>query len=229
MGKKLGTDQFSGLAAAVVAQLPRDLDPKVAQAWIVGDGQRALRDVLDRALREGPPPPVDPDDYDDWVDELDLTTIERHEFEVTIDPTQTVEQMVATGQYRNVTPDYTTTLFGSHRAITGTKPIKQKVVAFRIGRNSATLDRAKRLRSRLNLGAIGIDHELAFGVQHKNALMDLGYIVNLDSVFVLDGKSRVSYLDVRGNLIAYWNLCMADACVNWSCLTWFFGLASESA
>lgn len=48
MEKKIQTDQFAELAAAVVQSLPRDMDPNTAQGWITN--REALAKVLWEAL-----------------------------------------------------------------------------------------------------------------------------------------------------------------------------------
>ncbi|MBI4135577.1 hypothetical protein HY477_02480 [Candidatus Uhrbacteria bacterium] len=220
MEKKLGTDQFAGLAAVVIAEMPRDLAPEVAQAWMEGGGRLALRDALDRALRQGPPPSVDPDA---WVDTLDLAKIERRVFEIVVDPNLTIEQMVAASEYNYADPNHTTAVFGACRKVTGTKPVKAKVVAFCVGRN-ATRKQAIRLRSRLNLGAICIQHELALGAQHKNAQRDLNWIVNADDEVLVHGVRVVSYLDGGpGDR----DLGLYGAGLGWRADAWFLGLLSE--
>lgn len=213
MSKKLAVDQFAGLAAVVIAEMPRDLDAEVAQAWMEGAGRIALRGVLDSALREGPPPPVDPDA---WVDTLDLTKVELRYFDLTIDPTQTIEQGVVAGAYDYTHPAHTTAVFGSCRKITGDTPIKQRVAAFRIGRN-ATRQQAKRLRARLNLGAICIQHELALGAQYQQAQRDLNWIVNADDEVSVGGYSVVSYL---GGYDAFRYLDCVGARSGWGGSTW---------
>lgn len=222
MSKKMSREQLQELTAVVVRAVPRDLDSEVAQRWIVGEGQATLRGVLDRALREGPPPPMDPDA---WVDELDLTRIERREFEIVIDPTKTIEQMVAAGNYSYANPNHTTAIFGSCRKVTGNKPVKAKVVAFRIGRN-ATREQAKRLRARLNLGEVCIQHELALGAQHKRAQQELGWIVNVDDVVLVGGDRYVSCL-YGGDALR--GLDLDGACYGWRVSTWSLGLLSEPA
>ena len=42
MGKKIRTDQFAELAAAVVSSLPRDIEPEVAQYWITHNFELTL-------------------------------------------------------------------------------------------------------------------------------------------------------------------------------------------
>jgi len=222
MPKKLGLDQFVGLAAAVVARLPRDLDPDIAQRWTEGDGQVALHDALDLALRNGPPLPVDPNA---WVDTFDLTQVKLRYFDLVIDPTQTIEQGVTAGEYNYVHPAHTTAVFGVHQKITGAKPVNVRVKAFCIGRN-ATREQAIRLRARLNLGATCIQHELALGAQHKNAQRDLNWIVNPDDVVLVDGNQYVSYLN--GNPDDR-RLYLSSAGGEWGGDTWFLGLASEPA
>lgn len=162
-------------------------------------------------------------DPDAWVDTFDLATIERRVFEITIDPTSTIEQMAQAGEHNYKHPAHTTAVFGSCRKITGTEPVKQKVVAFRIGRN-ATLKQANRLRARLNLQPICIQHQLALGAQHKNAQRDLGWIVNLDDVVLVGGDRGVScllgYPGHRG-------LDLHSAGGEWGGYAWFLGLLSE--
>lgn len=211
---------FAEFVATVARQLPRNLDPAVVQKWMEGDGQQALRNALDRALRDGPPLPVDPDA---WVHGLDLSTIQRREFTVTINPGQMIEPMVMAGHYNYANPAHTTAVFGPCCVITGNKPVEQKVVAFCIGRN-ATREQATRLRNRLNLGAICIQHQLALGAQHQQAQRDLHWIVNPDDVVLVDGCQYVSYLhgdpDDRDLNLDY-------AAYEWSGGTWFLGLLSE--
>lgn len=220
MARKLGTetDQFAGLAAVVIAELPRDLEPEVAQAWMEGDGRLALRDALDRVLREGPSAPADPDA---WVDELDLAKIERRTFEIEINPSRTIEQDRDAGEYDYFHPAHTTAVFGTCRKITGNMPVRQKLVAFRIGRN-ATRQQAIRLRTRLNLGAVCIQHELALGAQHKDAQRQLNWIINPDDVVLVDGLQCVSCLD--GDPGSRY-LCLLDADGEWGGHSWFLGLS----
>jgi hypothetical protein len=42
MGKKIGTDQFAELGAAVLRSLPRDIEPETAQYWIIHNFELAL-------------------------------------------------------------------------------------------------------------------------------------------------------------------------------------------
>lgn len=218
MGKKMGIDQFAELSSAVARQLPRDLDPEVVQFWISGD-QGALHTALAQALRDRPVP-VDPDA---WIDELDLTTVKKREFAVTIDPTQTIEQMRDDGEYDYANEHHTTDVFGSCRAVTGTKQVESKVVALSIGRQ-ATISQAKKVRDRLGLHSIGIDHELSVGVHHKNAQRELNWMVNMDSVVLVDGHRCVSYLL---GLAGHRRLDLRGAGRVWHGDAWFLGLLSE--
>lgn len=52
MGKKMETDQFATLMAAVIVALPRDMDAYVAQGWI--SNPKALRDALCETLMVAP-------------------------------------------------------------------------------------------------------------------------------------------------------------------------------
>ena len=199
-----------------IIDLLQKLAAKDGETWAV---------ALGKFLRKENPwvesAPVDPDA---WVDELDLTTIETRAFEFEIDPADTIEAQRDAGEYTDHNPNFTTAVFGSCRKITEGGKRKVKVVAFRIGR-SATRQQAIRLRTRLNLGAICVQHLLALGAQHKRAQQELNWIVNPDDVGSVDGESCVSYLYGDG---ARRNLDCDDARSEWDGSTWFLGL-SESA
>ncbi|OGL92369.1 hypothetical protein A3H11_03300 [Candidatus Uhrbacteria bacterium RIFCSPLOWO2_12_FULL_47_10] len=163
----------------------------------------------------------------DWVDAFDLNKIERRVFEVEVDPTKTIKEIIMAGDYGYMYPKHMTAVLGVHRVVTGTEPVKAKVVVFRIGRN-ASCEQIIRLRAKINLGPACTQHLLTLGAKAKRSQLLGGLlynkIVNPDDVILVDGIQAVLYLggDFRGR-----GLGLSDADAEWKPFTWFLGLESE--
>lgn len=196
------------LGARLVENLPADISIEVAKEWT--DDPEALQQFLG-ALRDGPP----------------LGPIKTRELEVTIYPKRTVEEWVASGDYYFANPDFTTANFGRFLTVSGTEPYLAKVVAFNLG-YPATIAKAKRIRTRLNLGPVGWEHVAAvgrYGRQHQAAQSEMGWIVDPDNVWVDPEQFHLITLIHHNN--GRRRLSFNDPARTWCALTWFLGIAKS--
>ena len=198
--------QLLGLAGMLAQHMPADLSVEVAQEW--ADDPEGITQFLS-TMRDGVIP---------------IAQIKQRVFEVTIDPKRTVEDWVAVGKYDYANPNVTTANFGQFLTVNkgATEPYKAKVVVFCLGR-SATIDKAKHIRSRLHLKPIGFEHKAAIGEQHPKLQRELNWLINPDAVWVNPGGDR----DVAClyGYPAYRNLGLHDAGDEWDGDAWFFGLS----
>lgn len=169
--------QLLGLAGQLAQNMPADMSFEIAQEW-AGD-PTALQKYL-AGLRDGTCP---------------IAQIKTREFEVTIYPERTVEEWVKAGKYNIQHLALNTANFGKFLTIRkgATESYKAKVVAFCLGRR-ATSDKAKRIRSRLNLKPIGFEHAAAVGEQYPELQSELGLLINLDAVVVSVGPTGQTHL-----------------------------------
>lgn len=196
------------LAGTILHQMPTDLSADIVKEW-QGDPE-ALGEFL-LGLHDGPYP---------------IAKIKTRELVVTIYPKRTVEEWVEAGKYDYRNPNLTTANFGRFLTVNkdAAEPYKAKVVAFCLGRR-ATIEKAKRVRARLNLKPIGLEHEAAVGEQHSELQREFHWLVNLDAVWAVPGGRRcLSYLygDPDGRRFG-----LSGAGHEWDDNTWFFGLSQS--
>ncbi len=199
--------QLLGLGGKLVQNMPADLSVEIAQEW--ADDPEALQQFL-AGLRDGTCP---------------IAQIKQRVLEVTIYPKRTVEQWVEAGKYDYKNPNLTTANFGQFLTVKkdATEPYQAKVVAFCLGR-SATIDKVKHVRPRLNLKPIGFEHEAAVGEQHPKLQRELNWLVNLDAVWADPVEGRcVSHL--CGNSAGFRDFRLHDTVGGYSGRAWFFGLS----
>ncbi|OGH92619.1 MAG: hypothetical protein A2563_03010 [Candidatus Magasanikbacteria bacterium RIFOXYD1_FULL_40_23] len=198
--------QLLGLAGMLAQHMPVDLSVEIAQEW--ADDPESIKQMLS-IMRDGSFP---------------LGQIKQRVLEVTIDPKRTVEEWAAVGKYDYANTNYTTAKFGQFLTTRkdATEPYKARVVAFCLGR-SATIDRAKRIRARLNLKPIGFEHIVAVGEQHPELQRELNWLVNLDAVWVTPGGHR--YVSCLCGYPGRRDFHLHGASNEWCDGVWFFGLS----
>lgn len=115
------TKQFAELVAAVVRQLPRDIDPSAAQHWIEDQGslQSALRGALMPTNGSVIPAPV----------KQAAPSPAIASYSICVDYGQTLKVMIKAGQYNWVNDDITHKQF-PHDTSQGTEEVAIEVVHF---------------------------------------------------------------------------------------------------